>query len=1193
MITAMSSISSIVNLQDNLLGSASVNDPSSEASVAVSTTGQIADGYQGTIFIQYSYSVTSPYAFKATYLTSTDPDNTVWTDWESGIDITAFVSVTGDLSASEITISSDAGLSTEDIVLIVSGSIEAGYGIALDIGVQNSGMVAENAVTNAEVGITAQATDSDLGDTISYSIVTDEAGGTEDLSGPFKIDSITGVVTVRDGALLDFESAPEMPIWVKATSSDSSFSVNRFTVQLTNVNEIAKGFGVSISGFPATGPEEGMELTATATVESDEDGLPNPPTFSWQWQSSRDGVIWSAIYGATASTFTPDDPEVGSYLRAVALFTDLGGFINGSVSTGTASVKGTINDDPIGEARVVLPVIPTIGSEFQVNSNTVGFHENASVAALSDGGFVVTWTSDSENESAKNILGQRYDALGAPQDEEFQINTRTTNYHDQSSVVGLADGGFVVIWAAFDPNQKISVYSRRYDAEGVAQGAEFKVNTTTTSFNWFPSVAALADGGFVVTWGADDNIYGQRYDAQGVAQGDEFSVGTNPVSRKDFASIAALADGGFVVTWTSQDFSNSYTNIVGQRYDSQGLAQGAEFQVNTYSTEFADRSAVTGLLEGGFVVIWDSERLDGSANNVFGQRYDAAGAAQGDEFQVNTTTFANQFLSAVAPLRDGGFMVTWTSYDQGSRGYDIYGQRYDANGIPLVYEFKANTSADGSQSWPSVVALADGGFVVIWQSNDQNERGELIQGQRYAASFHSEDTTLYVDARQVSDADGLGQISWQWQRSQDNGASWTDIQGATASEYSPGDPDVGFLLRIVGMYTDGQGFANTIYSPPTTPIFNVNDTPVGDAQVLRSPDNILSVDISSITDDDGLGDFTYQWLAEGQAIIGANEATYDLSAQDAGKLIAVAVSYVDGYGTMETLISDSVSGTALNTPPSGKIEIWGNFELGAVITPDVSALQDANGLGSFGYLWLDDAGELISENLTLTITESILGKNLRFKVVYTDRDRFDESVLSDLITIPSDGDDILNLEIGGNTINGYDGLDRVVYADDYESVTVTKTSTAWEINSEAGTDTLEGIERLEFGDKKLALDIDGNAGAVAKLLGAFLGAEGVQITEYVTIGLEALDSGTSFEGLLQLALDTVFGSDPSGTELVGTFYQNLTGQTAPQDIIDTYANLIDSGSLTPLELATEVAEHPLNAESIDLIGLATTGIEYA
>ena len=374
---------------------------------------------------------------------------------------------------------------------------------------------------------------------------------------------------------------------------------------------------------------------------------------------------------------------------------------------------------------------------------------------------------------------------------------------------------------------------------------------------------------------------------------------------------------------------------------------------------------------------------------------------------------------------------------------------------------------------------------------------------------------------------------------------------------------------------------------------SVNNTPDGEAKILRSADNILSVDTSSIADNDGVGTFTFQWLANGQAVIGANEATYDLSARDVGKLIAVEVSYVDGYSTTETLASDSVSITeSLNSAPSGKIKISGSLELGAVITPDTSALQDANGLGGFSYLWLNEQGEIVSRDLSLAITESVLGKSLQFKVSYTDGDLFEESVLSELITIPSDSNDVINLDIGGNTINGYDGLDQVVYGDNYEGVTVTKTSSGWEISSEAGTDTLEGVERLEFSDKKLALDIDGNAGAVAKLLGAFLGAEGVQITEYVTIGLEALDSGTSFEGLLQLALDTVFGSDTSGTELVSTFYQNLTGQTAPQDIIDTYATLIDSGSLTPLELATQVAEHPLNSENIDLIGLATTGLEY-
>ena len=205
--------------------------------------------------------------------------------------------------------------------------------------------------------------------------------------------------------------------------------------------------------------------------------------------------------------------------------------------------------------------------------------------------------------------------------------------------------------------------------------------------------------------------------------------------------------------------------------------------------------------------------------------------------------------------------------------------------------------------------------------------------------------------------------------------------------------------------------------------------------------------------------------------------------------------------------------------------------------------------------------------------------------------------------ILGDGDyDILSLS-GDDTfrlygdakgkITGGEGHDKIYLFRQKDNYQTQSEGDSYIISFDSSQLSLQEIERVEFVDKKIALDIDGNAGAVAKLLGAFLGAEGVQFTEYVTIGLEALDSGTSFEGLLQLALDTVFGSDTSGTELVSTFYKNLTGQTAPQGVINTYATLIDSGSLTPLELATQVAEHPLNAESIDLIGLATTGIEYA
>ena len=253
-------------------------------------------------------------------------------------------------------------------------------------------------------------------------------------------------------------------------------------------------------------------------------------------------------------------------------------------------------------------------------------------------------------------------------------------------------------------------------------------------------------------------------------------------------------------------------------------------------------------------------------------------------------------------------------------------------------------------------------------------------------------------------------------------------------------------------------------------------------------------------------------------------------------------------------------------------------------------LDPSENLDSFSFKWFVNGQENKSEKSSIyALKSSDKNSNFLVEISYTN----DGGAQSIIGTVDFTTSKIYELPFKGEVIRGYDGIDHVSYAVNLAQVSYRKTSEGWRFSSEAGWSTLEDVERVVFADKKLALDIDGNAGSVAKLLGAFLGAEGVQITEYVTIGLEALDSGTSFEGLLQLALDTVFGSDPSGTELVSTFYQNLTGQTAPQDIIDTYATLIDSGSLTPLELATQVAEHPLNAESIDLIGLATTGIEYA
>ena len=68
------------------------------------------------------------------------------------------------------------------------------------------------------------------------------------------------------------------------------------------------------------------------------------------------------------------------------------------------------------------------------------------MAALEDGGFIVTWQSTSTNGSTiEGIYGQRYDAMGAPVSGQFVIASGIFFIQANPVVAPLADGGFVVL----------------------------------------------------------------------------------------------------------------------------------------------------------------------------------------------------------------------------------------------------------------------------------------------------------------------------------------------------------------------------------------------------------------------------------------------------------------------------------------------------------------------------------------------------------------------------------------------------------------------------------------------------------------------------------------------------------------------------------------------------------------------------
>lgn len=313
---------------------------------------------------------------------------------------------------------------------------------------------------------------------------------------------------------------------------------------------------------------------------------------------------------------------------------------------------------------------------------------------------------------------------------EFLVNTTTQNTQSFPSVTELAGGGFVVTWTDYSETggdtDNRAIRGQAYDADGTPRGSEFLVNTTTENYQSNPSVAGLSDGGFVVTWedfsksGADttgEAVRGQAYDADGTRRGDEFLVNTVTEGAQQEPSVTGLSDGGFVVVWEflsgPQDEDGG---IAGRLYDADGAPRGSEFLINSTKDEFQGSPSVSSLSDGGFVVVWDDDSRTGgdtSQTAIRGQAYNADGTARGGEFLANSTTLGDQEIASVTGLTGGGFVVTWES-DYVTSPWQIQGQVYSAAGTPQGGEFVIDSSGDDFLKFPSVTDLTDGGFVVTW-----------------------------------------------------------------------------------------------------------------------------------------------------------------------------------------------------------------------------------------------------------------------------------------------------------------------------------------------------------------------------------------------------------------------------------------------------------------------------------------------
>jgi hypothetical protein len=202
------------------------------------------------------------------------------------------------------------------------------------------------------------------------------------------------------------------------------------------------------------------------------------------------------------------------------------------------------------------------------------------------------------------------------------------------------------------------------------------------------------------------------------------------------------------------------------------------------------------------------------------------------------------------------------------------------------------------------------------------------------------------------------------------------------------------------------------------------------------------------------------------------------------------------------------------------------------------------------------------------------------------------------------GNDILIGGTGNDLLDGGAGIDTVIASGFRSQYTLLKATDGYQlldaISNRDGTDTLISIERLQFTDKKLALDLapTDNAGQAVLFIGVLL-PSAVASPDIVGLILNFVDAGMNMQQLNQLAFDIGLVHDLAGgssnADVARMAFENVVGEPATPDWIDLLVSYMDgrSASFTQPEFLTVVANLEINQVNVNLVGLAQTGIEYA
>ena len=215
----------------------------------------------------------------------------------------------------------------------------------------------------------------------------------------------------------------------------------------------------------------------------------------------------------------------------------------------------------------------------------------------------------------------------------------------------------------------------------------------------------------VVTWG-QTNYY--------AADGTEYAIIGSMPGDQVSPDVAVSTNGGFVV-WQDNVTDGSGWGVSAMQINSTLSGSGSSFRVNVQGAADQENPRVALLSGGGAVFVWQGG-VEALNQHIYA-RFLSAGNTwlTTNDVLVNTFTTNFQANPAVAVLTNGNVIVVWDSFNEASSSsmLDVYGRIFSPAGQPLTGEFLINQFTPYNQSAPTVAALANGGFVVAWVSEQE------------------------------------------------------------------------------------------------------------------------------------------------------------------------------------------------------------------------------------------------------------------------------------------------------------------------------------------------------------------------------------------------------------------------------------------------------------------------------------------